>query len=244
MSRNPLFALVLFFGSAGVTEAALIDVNFVGGISPGVTGSAAIGSPGDTWNALFADNPTGGSTATNLVTTAGSLTDISATITADGVTDPSGPAWNQQSPNHALTQYYVFAGAGSSVNVALSGLAPDDPYDLFVYTTSDPRALASRYGTVVAAVANGGASEAFTGDGTLTSWIDGGNYVMIPVNADQNGNLSFSALTGNMEIDINGFQLASTPEPAAWIMAVIGLIGLFAVARGRRKRASAMIQPN
>ena len=234
MSRNPLLALLLFFGSVGVTEAALIDVNFVGGISPSVTGPAAIGSPGDTWNALFANNPVGDGTATNLVTTAGSPTDISASVTADGVTDPSGPAWNQQSPNHALTQYYVFAGAGSSVNVALTGLAPDDPYDLFVYTTSDPRGFASRYGTVVAAVANGGASETFTGDGTTTTWIDGGNYVMIPVNADQNGDLSFSALAGNTEIDINGFQLTPAPEPASWVLAVLGLLGLLAIARRRR----------
>ncbi len=207
----------------------MIDVGL--GSNPNApTGAGVIGTGSDVWNhAGYSAN------SQSLFDSNGHSTGVSMSVVATGNVGGLGNV----SPNTTLSSEYDYTLSDvTPITVSLTGLIPNEAYDLYAYSITDPccgpqpGSAATRPGLISAALANGGASAPVTANPTLDTWVAGQNYVLLPVVADSSGDLTFTAarLNVNTEADLNGFQLIAVPEPSAWIallgVAGMGLIGL------------------
>lgn len=213
-----IFALA--FMGAGACFAGLVDIAFYnsgyGGTQP--TGAAVLGQAGDQWNWIDAANCPTCPANTSLIDTNGNAISAVLNFTADGAV-PSATVGTSPDPN--LMNNYLFNNTSGEVTVTLSGLLPNQAYNLVLYVASfdasgGERALAGTAGSVPFAA---------TGD-AQSSFVNGANVVELSVTSDGSGNLAIVEGDGlansTDEVDLNGLQLASVPEPGTIGMIVLG----------------------
>jgi hypothetical protein len=172
-----------------------------------------------------------------------------------GVVAVSNPGTDGLTNNPAglMAQNWFDNGTGESMTFNLSGLTPNAVYNLYVYGAGTTNGFG---GTFTAPVANRAAgynatTGAYTTEPQLAniyrSVFDSTginptpeqnlSWVLLPVQADGSGNLSFSANKDNgsgIKGSINGFQIDAVPEPSTLALAGAGLGIMFMMIRRRR----------
>jgi hypothetical protein len=239
--RRLCYIFAAITSMTGTAGAGMIDASFIGGGSVTVTGAGVVGSSGDYWNSITTVGTSGSNIA--LSNTSGQSTGVA--LSYSGAGGDGGPFYSPTpSPNPDLTSTYADSYTGGNPNnvisLSLSGLAPGGTYDLYVYDVADYHAGASRPGIVSIGTANGGESAAFDGNGNLSTWVSGSNYVLLSFTASASGTLSFSISPSGYdhEVDLNGFQLvslSSVPEPSSVVLMSLGAAGLWGYALARRR---------
>jgi hypothetical protein len=214
-------ALALGMTSA---RAQLIDVNFysAGFGGSAASGAAVVGTATDQWNGIAADSGFGG--PINLVDANGNATFVTLSYNS-----PSGGAVVSANaniqPNASLMYDYLFNNNGSGITVTLGGLAASTPYDLYIYLASNDGGGSARAANVTANLASGTA----TGN-PETSFINGDNYLLLDVTSSALGTINIAetdALANTSgEVDMNGLQITSVPEPSTLFLFVVGGLGL------------------
>jgi len=228
--RRVLAVSCVALGAVSFGYSQLVDVAFVSdsyGYTQ-ATGPAVIGSAGDQWNEIDGDPGSGSGIALNdslgnATSVQLSYSSISAIISAN--TSPTNP-------DQPLMHDYLYSDS-AGIQVGLSGLTPNQAYQLILFVSSDDASNGSR---AVTGNANG-VNFAATGDPQAGVFVNGGNYAGIAsVAADASGNLAISVnepASGNSdnEVDVNGLQLQPVPEPASLTALAVGALFL-----RRRKR--------
>ncbi|HEY3854613.1 MAG TPA: MBG domain-containing protein [Verrucomicrobiae bacterium] len=202
--------IILFY--AGLLPGQLIDVDFNndsfgsshGGpaVGPTMSGAAVIGSDGDIWNGIAADN----GAAIPLSYSDGSASPVTMSFTSagsynvyaySGYSDFNGTAYG------ALTEDYLFSGGGTQ-SITLSGLSTNATYTLVLYNAADT--AASGRETIFTVNA---ASQYSVWGGNNSTLIAGVDYVEFPsAVTDPSGNLVvYYSGDAGLEGDIDGFQL-------------------------------------
>ncbi|HEX3988567.1 MAG TPA: Ig-like domain-containing protein, partial [Verrucomicrobiae bacterium] len=202
--------IILFY--AGFLQAQLIDVDFNndsagsshGGpvVGPTMSGAAVLGTAGDVWNAIDADNESGiplvysdGTASPVLMSfTSGGSYDVYAYF---GYTDFDGTAYD------ALMDDYLFSGS-STQSITLSGLATNASYNLVLYNAADTAATARE--TIFSV---NGVSQYSVWNGNSSTLIAGVDYVDFPsAISDSSGNLVvYYSGDAGLEGDVDGFQI-------------------------------------
>jgi hypothetical protein len=246
-----------------VDSHRLINVQFgesndggpFGGPTPQYTGPGVVsGTNGNGWNLVankFISGPSSGLSASNipLSDASGSPTAVSLSYsTPNSFIDISGlaPIFGG-APQHDLLSSYLFAdslrngtasGHDGPGSVTLSGLIPGDMYQLILESVADDPGRATLF-TV------DGMSQTVASDGLPIQGLYS-SFAEFLVAADAKGDITFSmsaVRTGGIvfpEANLNGIQLvnmsprASTPEPSAYLTA---LLGLFLLRRFQKRRA-------
>ncbi len=206
-----IVAGILLF-CAGLLQAQLIDVDFNndsfgsshGGpvVGPTMSGAAVLGTAGDIWNGIDADNGSG----LPLIYTDGTASAVTMSFTSGGSYDVyafSGYTDFDGTPYDALMEDYLFNG-GATQSITLSGLATNASYNLVLYNAADTAAA----GRETIFTVNGVSQYSVWGgnDSTLIAGVD---YVDFPsATSDSTGNLIvyYSGDPG-LEGDVNGFQI-------------------------------------
>jgi PEP-CTERM motif len=228
--RGLSFLIAMLGSMMGSAGAGTVDVYFIGGSPVTVTGAGVVGQSGDQWNGITThSNSTSGSNI-SLDNTSGQSSGV--LLSYAGAGGDGGPFYSPiPSPNPNLTSTYADSFTGSNPNnvisLSLSGLTLQGKYELYVYDVADYHVGTSRPGVVTLATANGGTSANFNGNGNLSTWVQGSNYILLTAEASGSGVLSFtiSPTGGNHEVDLNGFQLVSSvPEPSSIVL--LGLAGV------------------
>jgi hypothetical protein len=155
-------------------------------------------------------------------------------------------------PLQLMNQSWFDNGTSESITFNLSGLTPSGVYNLYIYGSGQSNGYG---GTFTAPVANRGpgynaAANAYTTEptaaGMYRSVFDGTginptpeqglSWVLLPVQADGSGNLSFTTAKDGLsgiKGSINGFQLDVVPEPSTLALAGAGLGMMLMVIRRR-----------
>ena len=245
--------------SAGLLQAQLINVNFVGnsvGIGyggggpaspgPSMTGAGLIGSGGDIWNNVgdsqltFASYPTGITTPTpiGLMYSTGINSPVMMNIIATSTYNATEPGWGNTSafvtagsPYANLMQDCIVAQAADTIT--LTGLPANTSYQLVLYNSSDQNVGTGRTSTFTV----NGVTQTSVWDGTTSTLVAGVTYVdYASAMTDGTGtlviNYGVAGGTGALETDLNGFQLQQVPEPAS--LAMLGVAGMMFVGWRRR----------
>ena len=234
----------MLLGSAIMAAAnPIVSVQFSTG--PAQTGAAVIGSAGDVWNEMpggaYAEFTTGvQSTPVALLDTAGNVSGVDVTYSDDGVYSLppqflngfNGTAWQ------SLMGGVLYGLNLDQGTVTLTGLVPDESYQLYLYTQADSAAE----GRVVSVSVNGLAATSAPGSASASSFILGQNYLALTPAADASGTMviQFSGVAGQGVVkagegDFNGFQLTAVPEPSTW-KAEAFVLALLTIHLGRRGR--------
>ena len=214
---NFALAVGIIVHGASSLQAQLLNVDFNqnngvgwggGGSNPGPTmsGAAVLGAAGDYWNGIdvssgsllplkYAD---GSSAPVRLTFTAGGGYDVHS---FDGSTPFDG------TPYGALMEDYLYTG-GTAQNIVLSGLQPNAAYHLVLYNSADGGAA----GRTTYFTANG-ITRASLWDASRNVLTEGANYANFnSALSDSAGNLAIEySGDGNLEGDLNGFQLQAAP---------------------------------
>jgi len=244
----------VLFLSAGLLQAqTLINVDFNGnsvgtayggggvGTGPTMTGAAVLGSAGDQWNGFgdsaftFANYP-GGMSGSGLALNYanGSASGVTMSLTADGSYNANEPVWNNHSPFTTaaspyanLMQDLIYANVPQTLT--LSGLAPNQAFNLVLYNAGDQNVGAGRTSTFTV----NGVTQTSVWDGTTSTLVAGVDYVdFASATSDGTGTLviNYGVPGGSdgLETDLDGFQLlSSVPEPTTLAcLAVAGTMGL------------------
>ena len=202
--------IILF--CAGFLQAQLIDVDFNndtagsahGGpaVGPTMSGAAVLGTAGDIWNGIDADNGSG----IPLVYTDGTASPVSMSFTSGGSYDVyaySGNTGFNGTAYAALMEDYLYNG-GATQSITLSGLAPNASYNLVLYNAADTTSAGRETIFTV-----NGASQNSVWSGTDSTLIAGVDYVnFTSAISDSSGNLViYYSGNGALEGDIDGFQI-------------------------------------
>ena len=241
------------------TAAGLIDVQFNGnsistaygggGPDPGPTQSGAvlIGSAGDIWNAFnnssftFSAFPNGASARGHALDDAnGSPSGVSMSLTASTTYNAQSfgnhsPFVTVNSPYQNLMQSIVTGQVPQTIS--LSGLAPNATFNLILYNAGDNNVIAP--GRTSTFTVNG-VTQTSLWDGTTSTLVAGVDYVNYSsVTANGSGNLvinyGVAGGTGDLETDLNGFQLQAVPEPSTWAMLAAGGVLMLGYHRSSRR---------
>jgi hypothetical protein len=188
--RVIVVAAVLF--AVGAAQALVVNVDINAAGTATYSGQGAYADSGNnSWNAFSEDV----STLNNLTASDG----VTATTIAVSITNGRF----DYTLSNDLMSDYAYAN-GSPIDVTISGLTPSASYTLYVYCQGDN---ASQNATVTF----DGSSETTTGD-VSGSLVAGGNYVILPVTADESGEVSGTvAPDGSSYVAINGLQIAEAP---------------------------------
>jgi hypothetical protein len=234
--------------SANVVHASLINVDFGtsnsgsygDATSTAYSGAAVVGTSGDVWNGTTATSGTVSLLGSSGIASGATMTYSGSYMWCCGTGCSFGAGTNTY---RNLMNDYLIPGSGTTTDitvsnfVTLTGLAAGT-YNLYIYSASDKT---NRKATFTAATSVGSNSVVI---GPNSSYIDyfapGVTYGLIQVTVGDTGTLTISVsklAADGSEIDIDGFQLQSVPEPASIVMLVSGALGVSAYAwRKRHKR--------
>lgn len=254
LKRSPLLPGISFgilVLSAGMLQAQLIDVDFNGnsvgtaygggGVATGPTmsGAAVIGSAGDQWNGFadsaftFASYP-GGMSGSGLALNYanGTASGVTMSVVADGSYDANETVWNNTSPFTVagspysnLMQDLIYANNPDTIT--LSGLTPNQAYELVLYNAGDQNVGAGRTSTFTV----NGITETSVWNGTANTLISGVDYAeFAAATSDASGklviNFGVTGGSGALETDLDGFQLTpDVPEPTTLALLGLGVVG-------------------
>jgi Bacterial Ig-like domain (group 3)/MBG domain (YGX type) len=186
--------------SAGIAHAVTVNVDF--GAPPGhdYTGVGVAPDPGTTWNSFNSGGNGNALSPTNaaLVDSLGGASSVQLSLTGAGGT------WSAPAVNDLLFDYvWVNGGVGT---VSLTGLAPNQFFELYLYGQGDNPAQNSKF---TLGVANGGLSGISPASDRS---VMANTYVKLAGTADGSGNVTFTwqaAVSGFA--GFNGFQLDLNP---------------------------------
>ncbi len=200
--RFVLSLTLMLLGHVCVANASSINIAFGTAVcgEPAPTGAAVLGQAGDQWNQV---NSGGSGTYGNLVDTRGNNTGALVTFTASGVWDDCVNGV-QVPPLPDLMNKYIYGYPPSGITVTLSGLAPNTPFSLVLYVSSNDASGGDRSlsGTV------NGVPFLATGNPEL-SFVNGQNTVLLNGITDSSGDVNILASHpgGGSEVDMNGLQI-------------------------------------
>ena len=158
-------------------------------------------------------------------------------------------------PSSLMGQSWFDNGTSEYMIFNLTGLTPGNFYSLYIYGAGQNVGYGGTYTVPTANQASGynTAANAYTTEPSATSIyrsvVDGtGNastengltWVVLPVQADSSGDLSFDVLkdgTSGIKGSINGFQLQPVPTPEPGTMALLGSGLALAASMLRRRRS-------
>jgi len=214
-------------------HAEFIDVQFSESSSPAaqvMVGSAAVGSAGDYWN--YVSNISSGPVALNGVDDLASGVSLTfspaPSYTGNSFADTTLPLY-QESLFLQAAGYQNWAPPATTLT--LTGLVPDQPYDLYLYAGS-------------AAALTFGGTTLDTADGAdISSYSLGGDYQKFTVTADGLGTISGTwATAGADEYSVlNGLQIAPhiapppVPEPSTLALLAAALLAPLGCVFRKRK---------
>jgi hypothetical protein len=246
MKRASFFAISACFAAfcAATVDASLINVDFGTDntttygdtVSAVYSGAAVVGASGDIWNAT---NALSGSVA--LVDSAGLAS--GATMTYSGGNMYSiGGSFESSTYKNLMHDYLIpgWSTTSASTFATLTGLAAGT-YKLYIYSASNAK---DRQATFYAATSAGSSSATIGPNssyvGTFTN-EEGVTYGVLDVTIRSGDTLTLSAIsdTAGVEIDINGFQLQSVPEPASLALLTLGAIGVSIYAWRKHRKSAA-----
>jgi hypothetical protein len=230
-----------------------------------MSGAAAVGSAGDIWNGLgglaYSAYPLGATAVgVPLVDSTGAATPVTLSLSApNGTYGANSVNWNNHStysyigpfPNlnenaafvltptlySALTGTMLVANtAGNPGNVTLSGLAPNQAFDLYLYNAGDANIGAGRTSTFIV----NGITQTSTWMADTHALVAGDSYTeYVNAMSDGAGNLviTFGDGSGVTESDLNGLQLQAVPEPGTLALLASGAVLLLGYQRRKALRA-------
>ncbi len=227
----PVMLAVAAFFPVAPTQAVVVNVDIQNNGSTLYTDTAVAPDPGTNWNGF---NVTGGTffqSLSNLVSSTGTPTGDSFTMSCPGSFNPQGYPAQIGTPAAAssLLNNYVWTGAGyntgGEISFAIGGLTPGQQYDLYLYSQNAGQANngSTRF-TVTDPLLGTITADDITA-GNVSSFAQNVNYVLFSsLTADNSGDISGSlgVLTGGNYAYLNGFQLATVPEPGAVMLFGIG----------------------
>ncbi len=225
IQRCSLAALLLTAG--GLQADTIISVQFQGTGTPivnfqGVEADAAAADPAfansDQWNHL---GPAGGTTFTNLITSTGANSGA-------GFSTQFVFGYNAGSGNLPDSYFYQYSQNGLSTPFAISGLAPNEDFTLFLYAYNSQGSANNR-----GAIFTLGSSTFTTATGNPASLdpthaVDGLITGVTDSNGTFSGTWAFDPSNTSGEIDWSGFQLdvssaVAAPEPGTIVLLAGGL---------------------
>lgn len=213
---------------ASSASAALVNVDF-GWDADGYvqTGAGVIGASGDVWN-----------TCDSLATGAGK-----ALVTSSGTASGIMMYWSSESiygfnskfsgtSVHPLTRDMLSGHTGGTVpSISLGGSLAAGTYDLYLYSASDSD---TRSGTYTVTAGETVISKTIGPQGSGNTLYQGGNYEVFRVTVGAGQSIGITG-SSDVEVDINGFQLQSVPEPTSTLLLGTGILGLLAYAWRKHK---------
>jgi hypothetical protein len=207
-------------GGALLVEASDLNIDFGnadGGPSSGF--GAAAGQAGS-WNVIADGNQQ------SLVNLAGLTTSAQITVTA------SSFAGANSDPAHsgdlaALLDDNFYSNPNTSWSFTITGLT-DGYYDIYYYAPSNAGVDTGNF------TLNGNAISNIPGDdgNGFTEGVDWEVYPDLDITA---GSLTAVSSSINEFQGLAGLQIVAVPESSAWRMTMLGLVGVAAVCRMRRK---------
>ncbi len=226
-----LAALMMAAALSPRAKATLIDVDYSPGNGPAQSGAAVLGASGDVWNNLS-------NSGTNVVLNDSTGTPTSATLTWAmnfGALDTGGSPMDAGTTN--LMEDY---GGFNGTTITIAGLSPATKYQLVLYGAGDQ--TGGDQGTTFTIPQTGGpslvglTSETFSGSGDRRiSDGPGVAYTVLNPLSDATGKININVSYNSSHFStapVNGFQLATVPEPAS--MALLAIGGTALLARRRR----------
>jgi endoglucanase len=205
--------------SFSALQAQLINVDFNqnngpgwggGGPNPGPTmsGAAVLGAAGDRWNGIANNSGSG----ISLIQADGSASAVTLTFTSGGGYDANsfgGSTPFAGTPCDALMEDYLYNG-GTAQTITLSGLAQNSAYKLVLYNAADNSTAAAGRTTYFTV---NGIPKSSVWDASSSTLIADVDYVYFPsALSDGSGNLVITYTgNGNVEGDVNGFQIQAAP---------------------------------
>jgi hypothetical protein len=224
--KKLMMLLMCFLYFAGIAPAVVVNVDF-GWWDQNVkvptrlyTGQGALHDVGkDYWN--HAGRGWEGQLSVSNLKASDGITATTIGITFADVTFDYGPSDANAVPPaiNLLLCDGRRPDAGGSEGFTISGLNANADYKLYLYGGN----LQAGLGTVFTANGVTGQTTGFMG----TTFVEGGNYVILEVKSDASGNIvgTFAPLTGQTNAAFNGFQIAEvivvrgqvhTPAPTDW----------------------------
>ena len=224
-----LLAIVCLATFCSTARATLINVDFGtdndtqkygNADSTAYTGAGLVGAAGDFWNSTSALS------GTMSLKNAGN-TDSGVTMNYSGnYMYCCGTALYGTDYKNLMNDYII------GPTITLTGIAEGN-YDLYLYSSANATDRIAKF----AATTSNGSVDVTIGPNTdyVATFKDGVTYGVLQVHVGSNGQLNLTSESLGGEIDLNGFQLQSIPEPTSMIMLFTCVFGLLAYAWHKRK---------
>ncbi|MEM1082803.1 MAG: PEP-CTERM sorting domain-containing protein [Verrucomicrobiota bacterium] len=210
----------------GLAQGALYNVDFYGGDDKGLmSGAAATGSAGDTWNNI--QGGFGATTVNDLVDSTGA-TIVGTSISIDGNSSWSSFAGDgTYGTAEALMRDYIITGPSVSSTVTITVAEASSAYTLYLYGVTN---FAPQDTTFTVVGANEGPQTVTSPDtsGPLTVVED---YVVFTGTTDGSGTIQIDYTGGSSFSAFDGLQLDVVPEPSTFT-----LFGMVSLGLLRRRR--------
>lgn len=217
--------------AAFISGLVNIDFNKAGSSVGTAGGAAVVGAAGDTWNGIAVAVSPGPASGTNisLVDSTNAASDATLSYSADYGLDVGSSSFFPA----LLKDYLRVQNAAGTVTIG--GLSSAVTYDVYLYIASDTQNRVSTF-TVDGATSSTAANSS---DQTLTSFVEGKNYLKFTLSPDANDQIKITIHQGGgaTQGNLNGLQIQAVPEPAS--LAILGLLGGFmTLGRSHRRMVS------
>lgn len=244
LARIPALAvLVAGLGFVSVrANTILIDFGNSEFAMPGATTPSPDGN-GNYWNNFTDGGNAGNPTGPELIDTTGADSGIALTINGYGGSNGTGYQAGAIGiyPSTATIDSYYLA-LGTTGTVTLTGLNPSIAYTFKVLSSRGVSASSPRSSTFTFVGANSGSTPLIDATGGGSANGNGTIYTVSGIFPDFSNTIVMSEIPDAGDVAFGGyFNLLeidySVPEPSAWSLGAMGLLGLFAMIRYRRQSA-------